>query len=71
MTGRFGAPVVEMDRNGLVWHRSSRCNPDRHPTCVEAAFEGHAVYVRDSKASTHGELCLRVDTWSGFLRSLV
>ncbi|WP_312024823.1 DUF397 domain-containing protein [Amycolatopsis balhimycina] len=70
MNGRFAAPIAEVDHRGLSWHRSARCHPDDHPDCVEAAYDGCSVHVRDSKAPAHGELRLPPDSWRGFLRLL-
>jgi hypothetical protein len=67
MNGRFYAPIVEIDHRGISWHRSTRCHPDRHPDCVEAAYDGRLVRIRDSKAPSEGELQLSQDTWHSFL----
>jgi hypothetical protein len=70
MNGRFNAPIAEIDHRGLSWHRSGRCHPDRHPDCVEAAYDGQAVRLRDSKAPSEGELRLPRDAWRDFLHLL-
>jgi uncharacterized protein DUF397 len=39
-----------MDISGLVWRKSSRSGQGGNGSCVEVAFAGPAVAVRDSKS---------------------
>ncbi|RZS40738.1 uncharacterized protein DUF397 [Herbihabitans rhizosphaerae] len=38
-----------VDTSGLAWRKSSRSGADEQVSCVEVAFAGAAVAVRDSK----------------------
>nr|WP_143268660.1 DUF397 domain-containing protein [Amycolatopsis vastitatis] len=70
MTGRFEAPVIEVDERGLAWHRSSRCHPTTEPKCTEVALDGKIVRVRDAKSTQSGELHVSRTGWRALLRRL-
>ncbi|WP_290055945.1 DUF397 domain-containing protein [Amycolatopsis solani] len=70
MTGRSNSINVEAEQLGLVWHRSSRCSPTHDPKCVEVAFDGEIVRIRDSKTPHSGELHLNHQSWTAFVRHL-
>ena len=56
-----------VDLSGLAWRKSSRSGPDNNDACVEVAFAGPAVAVRDSKSPTSGTLAFPTPGWFAFL----
>ncbi len=54
-----------MDRSSeqLEWRRSSRCGSG---ACIEVAFAGEHVYIRDSKNSGRSPLKFTADEWAAF-----
>ena len=65
-----------MSENGtpyLAWKRSSRSSTGPDSNCVEVAFDGNAVHVRDSKQVTPaGYDALNIDRagWGAILQSI-
>ncbi|PSL58615.1 uncharacterized protein DUF397 [Saccharothrix carnea] len=58
-----------VDPTGLVW-RTSSCSGDAdNDNCVEVAFSGPAVGVRDSKSPEAGVVAFSASAWQRFLRS--
>ena len=53
-----------MDDAGLVWRKSTFSETT---SCVEVAFEGGAVHVRDGKNPTGGVLGFSAAEWDAFL----
>ena len=62
--------VSTVDLSGAVWRKSSRSNGASNAACVEVAFAGPAVAVRDSKNPAAGALAFPAVQWSFFLRDL-
>ena len=58
-----------VDLSGARWRKSSRSGPGTNDACVEVAFAGSAVAVRDSKNPAAAPLVFPALTWSAFLRS--
>ncbi|MFC4854792.1 DUF397 domain-containing protein [Actinophytocola glycyrrhizae] len=53
----------------LAWRKSSRSTQDgSNGNCVEVAFVGLSVAVRDSKSPERGMLRLPESGWTAFLR---
>ncbi len=53
------------------WHKSSRSGQDgSNGACVEVAFTGPAVAVRDSKRPAAGTLAFPADGWARFTGAL-
>lgn len=52
----------------LAWRRSSRSGGGSDGNCVEVAFVGLAVAVRDSKSPAAGTLAFPATGWHSFLR---
>jgi hypothetical protein len=56
----------------VTWRKSSRSNQGGEGgNCVEVAFAGSAIAVRDSKSPDTGTLVLPAASWSGLLARLV
>jgi len=61
--------VSTVDLSRLDWRKSTRSGQDgSNGSCVEVAFAGPAVAVRDSKSPDRGTLVVPAAGWSGFLR---
>jgi hypothetical protein len=59
-----------MDRSSeqLAWQRSSRCGSSG---CIEVAFAGEHVFIRDSKNPAQQPLRFRADEWAAFRDGVV
>nr|WP_229905153.1 DUF397 domain-containing protein [Lentzea cavernae] len=57
-----------VDFFGAVWRKSSRSGGGNNGSCVEVAFSGQAVGVRDSKSPDSGTLVFSSVQWAFFLR---
>ncbi len=55
------------DQPGVLWRRSHACADGE---CVEVAFDGNHVLVRDSKQPAVGVLAFSQDDWRAFLIDL-
>ena len=62
--------VSTVDLSGAVWRKSSRSGGASNTNCVEVAFAGPAVAVRDSKNPAAATLAFPAVQWSFFLRRL-
>lgn len=60
--------MPRLDLAGANWRKSRRSTD--HANCVEVAFEGPAVGVRDSKNPDRAVLAFPAERWSEFVRSL-
>jgi hypothetical protein len=59
--------VSTVDFTGAVWRKSSRSNGGNNGACVEVAFTGPVVAVRDSKNPAAGLLAFPESGWAAFL----
>lgn len=60
-----------VDLSDLAWRKSSRSSQDgSNGDCVEVAFTGPAVAVRDSKCTNEGVLVIPAPGWSSFLHNV-
>lgn len=59
--------MATLDLSGLTWRKSSRSGQGNNGNCVEVAFVGPAVAVRDSKNPAAGALAVPQTAWSTFL----
>ncbi|HEV2781957.1 MAG TPA: DUF397 domain-containing protein [Actinophytocola sp.] len=57
-----------VDISRLVWRKSRRSGQGNESNCVEVAFAGVAVAVRDSKSPKAGALAFPSASWHRFLR---
>lgn len=60
--------VSTVDLSGVMWRKSSRTGGGNGGNCVEVAFAGTAVGVRDSKSPDSGVLVFSSVQWAFFLR---
>lgn len=61
--------VSTVDLSRLAWRKSSRSSQDgSNGACVEVAFTGPAIAVRDSKNPAVGALAFPTSGWADFLR---
>lgn len=58
--------VSTVEFSGAVWRKSSRSGGGVNDNCVEVAFAGAAVGVRDSKNVTAGHLVFGDVAWEAF-----
>jgi Domain of unknown function (DUF397) len=65
-----GIRVSIVDLAGLVWRKSSRSGGGSGNNCVEVAFAGPAVAVRDSKNAEASALVIPAAHWRAFLAGL-
>jgi hypothetical protein len=56
--------VSTVDLAGLAWRKSSRSGQGNNGNCVEVAFAGPAVAVRDSKSPVEGALAFPATGWA-------
>lgn len=67
---REAIAVSTVDLSGLVWCKSSRSTASGdNGNCVEIAFAGRTVAMRDSKSPTGGNLVFPIAAFTTFLRS--
>lgn len=60
--------AVEVSTVGLAWRKSSRSGQDHtNGNCVEIAFDGLTVGLRDSKSPDQGVLVVPHSSWMSFL----
>ncbi|HUQ54396.1 MAG TPA: DUF397 domain-containing protein [Lentzea sp.] len=57
-----------VDFSGAEWRKSSRSGGGNNGSCVEIAYAGRAVGVRDSKNPGAGILVFSAVQWAFFLR---
>ena len=60
--------VSTVDFHAAVWRKSSRTGGGQDDNCVEVAFSGPAVGVRDSKSPDSGVLVFSAVQWAFFVR---
>jgi hypothetical protein len=60
--------VSTVDFPGVEWRKSSRSSGGNNSACVEIAYAGRAVGVRDSKNPRAGVLVFSAVQWAFFLR---
>lgn len=60
--------VSTVDLTGAVWRKSSRSGAGGNANCVEVAFAGPAVAVRDSKNPHVAALAVPAASWAAFLQ---
>ncbi|WP_342749806.1 DUF397 domain-containing protein [Umezawaea tangerina] len=56
-----------MDASRLAWRKSSRSGGGSNDACVEVAFAGNVVAIRDSKNPAVGMLSFPAEHWKSFL----
>ena len=61
-------PMVDL--SPAVWRKSSRSGQGANSNCIEVAFVGPAVAVRDSKDPDGAALAFTPHAWSSFLDRL-
>lgn len=57
---------MQINVDGVVWRKSSRCD-NSGPNCVEVAFVDEAVAVRDSKDPAGPVLVFTDGEWGAFV----
>ena len=60
--------VSTVDLSGLTWRKSSRSAGGSNDACVEVAFSGRSVAVRDSKSPDDGVLIVPAAGWHSLLQ---
>lgn len=55
------------DLSGACWRKSSYSGAGNDDNCVEVAFAGPAVAIRDSKNPADGRLILPLEQWRALL----
>lgn len=61
--------AVTVSTVDLAWRKSSRSGQDHtNGNCVELAFDGLSVVLRDSKSPNRGTLIVSESGWTSFLR---
>lgn len=58
--------VSTVEFSGAVWRKSSRSGGGGNDNCVEVAFAGVAIGVRDSKNVAGGHLVFGGAAWEAF-----
>ena len=59
-----------VDFANAVWRKSSRSGSGNNDNCVEVAFAGPVVAVRDSKSAGTGVLAFPEASWSAFIKHI-
>jgi Domain of unknown function (DUF397) len=59
-----------VDVSGAVWRKSSYSGNGNNDNCIEVAFAGPMIAVRDSKNPAAGVLALHSTGWRSFLRTI-
>lgn len=56
-----------MSRTTMMWQKSSYCSDG---ACVEVAFDGDVVAVRDGKNPGQGDLRFAASEWDAFVHGI-
>jgi hypothetical protein len=59
-------PVLSLSMDEPIWRKSSKSYSDGH--CVEVAWTGQRVLIRDSKDATGPKLEFSIKEWTSFVR---
>ncbi|MEU4692091.1 DUF397 domain-containing protein [Actinoplanes sp. NPDC023714] len=62
----FATKGLLVDLDQAEWHKSTRSGPDSE-NCVEVAFVGEAIAVRDSKNPAGPALIFTTAEWDAFV----
>ena len=58
--------IKDIDLSDAVWHKSTRSGP-YNDNCVEVAFVGGAIIVRDSRTPDGPQLVFTPNEWDAFV----
>lgn len=58
--------MTEQRRPGSAWRKSSYSDADGNGNCVEVAYQGEEVALRDSKFPGDGTLRVTTAAWTAF-----
>lgn len=67
MAGRNAARIVEVDSSGLRWRKSSASSSSNNNDCVEIAWSGGVVLVRNSRDRAGARLAVPTASWATFV----
>ena len=68
---REASQLSIVDLSGLAWRKGSRSGGNNdNDACVEVAFAGPVVALRDSKSPATGALAVPAPSFSSFIRGL-
>lgn len=67
MAGRNTAQTVEVDSSGLRWCKSSASSSGSSGDCVEIAWSGRLVLIRNSRDRAGARLAIPAGSWLTFV----
>ncbi|HEX5118986.1 MAG TPA: DUF397 domain-containing protein [Pseudonocardiaceae bacterium] len=67
MAGRNSGWTVEVDSSGLRWFKSSASSSGNTVNCVEIAWAGAVVLVRNSRDRAGARLAIPTASWAAFV----
>lgn len=67
MAGRNAARIVEVDSSGLRWRKSSASSNNDGNNCVEIAWSGGVVLIRNSRDRAGARLAVPAANWATFV----